>query len=310
MVVPALNEAESLLELFLRTKAVFELQDQSFEFIVVDDGSTDETRRILQALRAMYPQVAYVRHAKPHGKSMALMQGFDMAGGDVVITMDGDLQDQPEDIPAFLAKLAEGYDLVGGWRKDRRDTGAKRMVSGVFNKLTRMVGGFDFRDINCGFKAYSSKALDKMNLRGEMHRITPLVGLSHGFSYAEIPVNHAPRKHGTSRFRLLRHRGLLDLASFVVVNTTRLRPLHVFTEVAILLGMAAVLLLGLHWPAQAYASQTLGTVMAFAGTWLLAVATLLPLFGFILEVLTSYHQGGDWRQGLSLERVEARCRMQ
>jgi glycosyltransferase involved in cell wall biosynthesis len=296
--VPALNEAESLEELYERTAATMQRLGQDFEFLVVDDGSTDGTFDLLTRLKASHKEVRAICHAKRHGKSMALMQAFDAARGDVVVCLDADLQDQPEDIPLLLEKIAEGYDMAGGWRRERKDTSSKCFVSGVYNFLINRLCHCPVHDINCGLKAMTRKTFAGMDLRGDMHRIMPLLAMSRGLSFAEVPVGHAPRKHGQSRYRLLRHRGILDLFAFYAMQSTQLRPFHVFFEAGFVLFVLACL---------AFVAGTLGyfaglRFLAFGlaglGGLLVFVATMLPLFGFCLEVLTGHLKAEHWRHQL------------
>ncbi|HEU6436413.1 MAG TPA: glycosyltransferase family 2 protein [Nitratidesulfovibrio sp.] len=296
--VPALNEAESLEELFQRVSSTMQAVGQEFEFLVIDDGSTDGTFDLLARLRESHPQIRCIRHAKPHGKSMGLMQAFNAARGDVVVCIDADLQDQPEDIPRLLDKIAEGWDMVGGWRHNRKDSPSKCFVSAIYNKIVHKLCDCPAKDINCGLKAMTRATAQKLDLRGDMHRIMPLLARSHGLSFVEIPVDHAPRKHGRSRYRLLRHRGLLDLFAFYAMQSTQLRPFHVFFEMGVVLfGLGCLSLLGsgvgllLHW-------EILPLVFAVFGMLFIFVGALLPLFGFSLEVITSQMKDKAWRSQL------------
>jgi hypothetical protein len=311
VIVPALNESASLEELYERTRRALG-DGQRFEFIVVDDGSTDDTVGKLKAMRARRPEICILSHYRNHGKSLALMQGFAAARGDVAVIMDADLQDQPEAIPDFLDKIAEGYDLVNGWRKDRRDARSKVLVSSVFNLLTSRIFNCRIHDINCGFKAIRRPAYKQLQLQGDLHRLIPAIVAGKGGKVTEIPVPHCPRKHGQSRYRLLRHRGLLDIIALVASNATQLRPFHVFCEVAMLFWLAAAVALagwaGLTvWGTDASLWMRLvRPLVAVLGVGSAFVGTVLPLFGFQMEVTSGRHQDAGWRRGLLKERVEAR----
>ena len=228
VVIPVFNEEESLEELHRRTRAVLVSLGLRFEFIFVNDGSSDRSHARLARLRDEFPEICIISHRRNHGKSMALMQGFARASGDAAIMMDADLQDEPENIPVMLEKLATGYDLVNGWRADRNDPFFKRLVSGVYNLITRRVLGLSLHDINCGFKVMRKDLYKCLSLRGDLHRLIPAMAQNLGFAVTEVPISHAPRKHGVSKYRLLRHRGLLDIISLTSTLAYRVRPFHIF----------------------------------------------------------------------------------
>jgi glycosyltransferase involved in cell wall biosynthesis len=311
IIVPALNESASMEELYERTRRALG-GGQPFEFIVVDDGSTDETVDTLKTMRERCPNICILSHYRNHGKSLALMQGFAAARGDVAVIMDADLQDQPEAIPQFLDKIAEGYDLVNGWRKDRRDARSKVLVSGVFNLLTSRIFKCRIHDINCGFKAIRRPVYKQLELQGDLHRLIPAIVAGKGGKVTEIPVPHCPRKYGQSRYRLLRHRGLLDIIALVAGNATQLRPFHVFCEAAIAFWVVAAAALagwvGLTiWGVdEALWMRLLRPLVAMLGAGSVFVGTILPLFGFQMEVTSGRHQDAGWRRALLKERIEAR----
>ncbi len=311
IIVPALNEADSLPELYDRTaKALGDRQ--SFEFIVVDDGSTDDTVARLKDLRCRHANIAIVSHYRNHGKSLALMQGFSIARGDVAVLMDADLQDQPEAIPQFLEKIAEGFDLVNGWRKDRRDARSKVWVSSIFNWLTARVFKCPVHDINCGFKAIRKSVYKRLELQGDLHRLIPAIVSSKGGTVTEIPVPHCPRRYGNSRYRLLRHRGLLDIVAVAAANATQSRPFHVFCETAILFWLLAAMALaswiGLTVFGDEHATwvKVIRPLVALAGLGAAFLGTVLPLCGFQMEVAGGRHQNAIWRRSLLKERIESR----
>lgn len=311
IIVPALNESASLEELYDRTAAAVGAA-QPFEFIVVDDGSQDDTVERLKAMRTRHPNISILSHYRNHGKSLALMQGFSAARGDVAVLMDADLQDQPEAIPDFLDKIAEGYDLVNGWRKERKDAPSKVMVSSVFNWLTARVFKCRIHDINCGFKAIRRSFYKQLELQGDLHRLIPAIVAGKGGRVTEIAVPHCPRRYGGSRYRLLRHRGLLDIIALVAGNATRSRPFHVFCETAIVFWLMAMVSLagwiGLTvWgPEEAVWLRIARPLVALAGVGAAFVGTILPLFGFQMEVTAGRHQNTTWRRALLKEQVEAR----
>lgn len=304
VLVPAYNEAASLEELFLRTDAVMRAQGQAYEFIVIDDGSTDSSLEVLEHLRAIYPQIGMISHARNHGKSMGLMQGYARSRGDVIVTMDGDLQDMPEDIPSFLSTISQGYDLVGGCRRMRKDSAAKRFVSMVYNRIVKHITGHEFKDINCGFKAYTRQVVKRLELTGDMHRLIPAIAVSYGFRVTEIPVGHKPRRYGTSRYHLLRHRGLLDLVAFTVLRATQVRPFHVMSEMGLALlcvsftAFVGVWLLGIGEPHQSAWRELLRFILGFCGGLFGLIGALTPMVGLLVECITLHSQGASWRGSL------------
>jgi glycosyltransferase involved in cell wall biosynthesis len=306
VIVPALNESSSLEELYERINLTFAKWNGKFEIIFVDDGSTDGSYEKIIAMREKHPNIALIRHRKNHGKSLALMQGFDMARGEIAITLDADLQDQPEMIPRFIEKLEEGYDMVSGWRQERKDTPSKRFVSKVFNSLILKIFDCKVHDINCGFKAYSSTVYKRLELRGDLHRLIPVIVSEMGFKVGEVPVVHAERKHGESKYRLFRHRGLLDIIAFSAKHTTQWRPFHVFCELAAFFWGGAIIALIIWVTTRGNIPEIFNILLAISGTWFLFVGTLLPLFGFYLELEADRYQNADDRKSLIIETADSK----
>lgn len=306
IVVPVFNEAESLEELYRRTKSVFDQLDLSFEFIAIDDGSSDGSYERLIELRERFPHVGIIRHRCNHGKSLSLMQGFALANGDVAVTMDADLQDEPENIPLLLKKLDEGYDMVNGWRRQRKDPFLKRMVSGVFNLITRKILKVNVHDINCGLKIFKKDLYKRLNLRGDLHRLIPAIAKNLGFSVAEMPVSHAPRRQGVSKYHLLRYRGLLDIISLTSTLAYRVRPFHIFTEIAfiawclfgITLALLIFVLLTYHGPVWMYVAAPL---LFFATFVFLMIGIVFPVVGLILDNMLVRFNDEQWRASLIRE---------
>lgn len=302
IVVPALNEAQSLNELYSRIKAVFVEINRPFEFVLVDDGSSDDTREVAAALCRDNDNVIVIHHMRRYGKSIALMQGFDAANGDVGITMDADLQDQPEMIPRLLDKLDEGYDLVNAYRYNRHDKSSRRFVSKLYNGFVSWVFNSDIKDVNCGLKALRRPVYKSLELYGDLHRLIPVIAELKAFKTIEVPVEHKDRKHGQSRYRLLRHRGFLDIVVLFIMNASESRPFHFFSELAFIFwSLAALCLFG--WigvvfattPDSGHAIRIAGTLLGGIGTWAGFVGTILPLFGFFLEFEARRLQNAEWR---------------
>ena len=232
IVVPVMNESQNIGPLYEKIAAVLHSMKVRYEVIFVDDGSTDETFSELQKLHQAFPNiVSVIRFRKNFGKTPALVAGFGHCRGDVVFTMDGDLQDDPAEIPNFLAKLDEGYDLVTGWKFPRLDPLSKTFPSRIFNGLVNKVTGQKLHDINCGFKAYRREVIQDMHLKlyGEFHRLIPVIAHWRGFRIAEIKVHHNPRTFGVSKFGGKRFtRGLIDLLTVLFLTSFLHTPLRLF----------------------------------------------------------------------------------
>lgn len=238
VVVPVLNEVDTVGELSRQVAEVLAGEGRSFEIIFVDDGSSDGTPERVKEIHADDPRVKLVRLRRNFGKAAALCAGFDASSGEIIVTMDGDLQDDPHEIPRFLTKLEEEQlDLVSGWKKKRHDPISKRYPSLLFNWATRKMASVELHDFNCGFKAYRREVLDQIALYGELHRYIPVLASRRGFSIGEIAVRHHPRRHGTSKYGFDRfYKGLLDLITVLFITKYTRRPLHLFGFI----GLASV----------------------------------------------------------------------
>jgi len=231
IVIPLFNEEESISELAEWIKGVCESNSLSFEVIFVDDGSTDNSWPIIEGLSEKYNEVRGIKFRRNYGKSAALNEGFTEAAGDVVITMDADLQDNPEEIPELYRMITEdGYQLVSGWKKRRHDPLSKRIPSKFFNRFTRMMSGIHLNDFNCGLKAYHHNVVKSVEVYGEMHRYIPVIAKWNGFKkIGEKVVQHQPRKYGSTKFGMERFmKGFLDLLSITFVSKFGKRPMHFF----------------------------------------------------------------------------------
>ncbi|MFM7929909.1 MAG: glycosyltransferase family 2 protein [Pirellula sp.] len=225
VVIPLLNESETLPELVRRIDA--SIEGNPPEIVFVDDGSSDHSWQVIEGLAASRGSMRAIRFRRNFGKAAALAAGFKEASGDILITMDADLQDDPKEIPRMLGKLDEGYDVVSGWKQKRLDPWHKRWPSLVFNAILRFFSRLPLHDFNCGFKAYRREVLQEIDLYGEMHRFVPVLASARGFRVAEIAVEHHPRLHGFSKYGWSRiPKGLLDLATVVFLTRFRYRPQH------------------------------------------------------------------------------------
>ncbi|MBI5604960.1 MAG: glycosyltransferase family 2 protein [Deltaproteobacteria bacterium] len=230
VIIPVFNEAKNIPILLKELKEVLEPSEYSYEILCVDDGSLDETFNILKEAVSQWNFLKVVRLRKNFGQTAALSAGFDLAEGDIIITMDGDLQNDPRDIPSLVKKIKEGYDLVSGWREKRQDPFlSRRLPSMIANKIISWVTGVNLHDYGCTLKAFKKDVAKHIRLYGEMHRFIPAIASWIGVTIAEIPVNHRSRKFGRSKYGISRTiRVVLDLITVKFLLTYSTRPIHVF----------------------------------------------------------------------------------
>jgi len=295
IVIPLYNEEDSLRELFRWIKYTLEPQNLSFEVIFVDDGSTDGSWKVLQELAAAEPRVKVIRFRRNHGKSAGLNVGFKAATGTVVVTMDADLQDSPEEIPGLIHMVVEeGYDLVSGWKKKRYDPLSKTIPTKFYNWTTRRMSGIKLHDFNCGLKAYRLEVVKNVDVHGEMHRYIPVLAKSAGFTrIGEKVVQHQKRKYGKTKFGLSRFiNGPLDLITLSFVSKFSKRPMHFFGllgTVMFVFGLATSLYLGVEkiYAMQLGLKERLVTEKSFFYIALssMIIGAQLFLTGFIAELI-------------------------
>jgi len=251
MVIPLLNEEKGLQTLHARLKNVLDQLGRTYEIIFIDDGSEDDSWLVLERLHAKDKTVKAIQLGRNSGKAAALSAGFRNAQGKVIITMDADLQDDPEEIPSLIKKLEEGYDLISGWRFKRADSLLKIIPSKIFNRLTSFLTGARIHDFNCGFKAYKRRVIRDIKLYGEMHRYIPALAYWKGYAVGEIKVGHHPRAYGRSKFGPMRiFRGLTDLLTVMFLTRYMERPLHLFGPIGSLFFLAGLIIniyLGTLW---------------------------------------------------------------
>ncbi|MDU8946021.1 glycosyltransferase family 2 protein [Rhodophyticola sp. MJ-SS7] len=251
IVVPFLNERETLKPLYEQISAVLSELKVSFEVIFVNDGSNDGSREVVAEIASSNDNVLTLNFRRNFGKAAALSAGFERAKGAIVITMDADLQDDPNEIPKFLDAIQKGADVVSGWKRVRNDPLSKTLPSRIFNGLTATIFDIKLHDINCGFKAYRREALRHLNLYGELHRFTPALLAGAGFSIAEVEVQHHAREFGRSKYGWTRFiKGLLDLSTVLLLTRYGARPLHFFALAGLpllILGSAFVIYLSALW---------------------------------------------------------------
>jgi dolichol-phosphate mannosyltransferase len=261
IVIPVHNEQATIAPL---CQALQQVLPPDHEILFIDDGSTDQTWTEIARLHRP-GQVRGLRFRRNFGKTIALQAGFAAARGEIVFTMDGDLQDDPTEIPRFLDLLNQGYDLVSGWKKVRHDPAGKVIASRLFNATVSVVGGLKLHDINCGFKAYRAEVAKNLRLQGEFHRFTPLLAHAMGFRVGELVVTHHPRRHGHSHYGFARlFKGFLDLLTVILLTRYAERPSHAF-GLAALVTLLLALLLAWPFPLWSAASAIASVVFLSAG---------------------------------------------
>jgi len=236
IIVPALDEAESLPELVERIATAVGGMGRTHEVWIIDDGSTDDTQAVIDRLRGDHPELHTIQFTRNYGKAAALSAGFSAARAPLIVTMDADLQDDPAEIPHLVAKLDEGWDLVSGWKQKRKDSFIKNTTSKLYNGATSLATGIKLHDHNCGLKIYRREVCEAVRLYGEMHRYVPAQAHLQGFRVTELPVRHEKRKHGVTKYGASRFlNGFLDLMTVVFLANRSSSPLHLFGRVGLAL---------------------------------------------------------------------------
>lgn len=291
VVIPVHDEERSVKLLYDELEAVFAGGRRAWEAVFVDDGSSDGTFGALARLHDAHDNVRVVRLRRNFGKAAALDAGFAEAAGDVVVTIDGDLQDDPAEIPRLLAKLDEGFDLVSGWKTNRRDPLSRRVPSKIFNAVAGQVSGVHLHDMNCGLKAYRAEVVQGMRLYGELHRYIPVLAHYRGYRITELPVNHRPREHGRSNYGVERYvRGFLDLLTVTFMGRYRHRPLHLFGGLGLLTSLLGIAIL-VYLTVVKLAGHAIGQRPLLAlGVLLVVVGIQLLSLGLLSELITSHHE--------------------
>lgn len=293
VVIPAYNEEDSLWPLAIELKKVFnEMKDYEFEVIIVDDGSTDDSFKILNEIKREDNRFKFISFQKNYGKSAALSIGFKYATGDYIVTMDADLQDDPQEIPNLVKKINEGFDLVSGWKKIRFDPFIKKYTSRIFNFVTALLTGIKIHDFNCGLKIYRKEVAQSIKVYGEMHRYLPVLAHWNGFRVGEIIVKHNPRRYGKTKFGASRFlKGFLDLITILFTTRYLRRPLHFFGTmgfILFLLGFGIDLYLAYEW---AFLGKYLtNRPMLWLGILLILLGVQTIAIGLIGEMIAHHAQ--------------------
>jgi len=295
IVIPLYNEEESLRELHRELRMTLGGMNLRHEILFIDDGSTDRSFQVLRDIRGRDRRVRIIRFRRNYGKSAALSVGFEKAQGAVVVTMDADLQDDPAEIPALRRRILEGYDLVSGWKKVRRDPLSKTVPSRFFNFVTRVMTGIPLHDFNCGLKAYRRDVIKTIHVYGELHRYIPVLAHWEGFRVGELVVRHRSRRFGKTKFGMARFwKGFLDLLTALFTTRYVRRPLHLFGfwgMVAFVIGLVIDAWLVVEW----YLGRTaLGNRPLFLlGILLMIVGIQFISIGLLGELITRGQQSRE-----------------
>ncbi len=305
-VIPAKNEEKSLEILTKEIQSTVKKLGKKYEIIFIDDGSTDNTFKVLKKIHKDKKNLKVVRLRGNWGKSVALKTGFQRAKGNLVFTLDADLQDDPKEIPNFVKKINEGYDLVSGWKRKRHDSVHTVILSRILNNfLIPRLTGVRLHDINCGFKAYKNDVIKSLNLYGELYRFIPIFVAKNNYRIAEIEINHRARKYGNSKYGITKNiRGLLDLITIVYLTKYLKRPGHffgtggmVFLSIGFLIGLYITYLrittggIAFHLP------------LLILGLLLMVVGAQLITTGLVAEMLTNFNQEKDSSENIILEEL-------
>ncbi len=291
VVVPLRDEEQSVEPLLRELEVALTPLETAWEVVFVDDGSTDGTFAQLSRLHDLHDNVRVVRLRRNFGKAAALAAGFAESAGDVVVTLDGDLQDDPLEIPRLLAKLDEGFDLVSGWKAHRRDPLTRRVLSKIFNAVAGRMSGVRLHDMNCGLKAYRAEVVHGLRLYGELHRYIPVLAHYRGFRIAEVPVNHRAREHGRSRYGMERYlRGFLDLLTVTFLGRYRHRPLHLFGGLGLALLGGGLAVLAYLTVIKAGGAAIGGRPLLTLGVLLVVVGMQFLSLGLLTELITTHNE--------------------
>jgi glycosyltransferase involved in cell wall biosynthesis len=288
VVVPVFNERDGLRDLYREIESACDSIGLPWELIVVDDGSTDGTDEVLRELGDEHPQIRVVRLRRNFGKSAALAAGFAQTSGHTVVTLDGDGQDDPAEIPALVRRLGEGYQVVSGWKRERHDPRLRRWASRLFNGVTARLSGVRLHDFNCGLKAYDGECARALEIYGELHRYIPVLAVQRGWRVTELPVNHRARRHGRSKFGFGRYaRGPFDLLTVLFIGRYQYRPLHLFGGLGFALILVGVVV-SAYLAVLRFSGEAIGDrPLLLLGALLIVVGIQLLTFGLLSQMFVA-----------------------
>jgi len=303
-VIPVFNEQDSLEQLY--TEIINNINKYEYEIIFIDDGSNDDSYKILQKLSDNDKHVKLIKFRKNFGKSAGLNVGFEAATGDIVFTMDADLQDDPGEIDQFIKKLEEGYDMVTGWKVKRLDPISKTWPSKIFNKVTSNTFNLKLHDYNCGYKAYRKDVIEEIDIYGEMHRYIPALASSLGFRIAEIPVHHRKREFGKTKYGSERYlRGFLDLLTVKLVTGYIHSPLYLFGRIGFGFGLIGfIIALYLSIMKLGFGTPLYNRPLLYLGTLLMIVGLQFFSIGLLGELIINRNRAANRKKNISIaERI-------
>jgi glycosyltransferase involved in cell wall biosynthesis len=307
VVLPIYEEEESLPELFEQLCGVLDGMDCSYEIVAVNDGSKDRSAEVLVGIAKQRPEVRVLDFRRNYGQTAALMAGFDHARGDIIITLDADLQNDPADIPKLMAKINEGYDVVSGWRADRKDAAISRnFVSRIANALISKISGVKLQDYGCTLKAYRRDVMSNVRLYGEMHRFIPIYASWMGAKVVEIAVGHNARRYGRSKYGLERiFKVLLDLMVLKFLESYLVKPIYVFGGFGVVAMLTAFVVLA--WAIALkvfYGTSLILTPLPLLAAMLFLIGCISILLGLLAEIMTrTYFESQGGRAYLVRERT-------
>lgn len=292
IIVPLLNEEESIVPLTNEIRKAVKPINTAYEVLFIDDGSSDDSLKVIKEVCRTDRRFKYISLRKNYGKSAALHVGFQNITGEAVITIDADLQDDPNEIPNLLSKLAEGYDLCSGWKKVRHDPFIKKYSSRFFNFVTKILSGIKIHDFNCGLKAYRKEVVENLKVHGELHRYIPVLAKWQGYSITEIPVKHHPRRYGKTKFGISRFfKGFIDLITVIFLTRYIKRPMHFFGFLGALSFLFGLIVNGYLTYLWFSGIPLSNRPMLFLGMLLIIVGVQFFSVGFLGEILV--HQIRD-----------------
>ena len=288
IIIPVFNEEESILELAEEISGVMKDLSAGYELIFIDDGSRDSSYDKIKSLADKDSRINGVRFRRNYGKAAALSEGFRISKGKMIVTMDSDLQDNPAEIPGLMKKLDEGFDVISGWKKNRKDPWTKRFPSKIFNLVTRMMSGIKIHDFNCGLKIYRSDVIKTVRVYGELHRYIPVLAKLAGFNVGELVVNHRLRKFGKTKFGASRFlKGFLDLTTVLFLGKFERNPLHFFGILGGFLFLSGLVING-YLTIQWFGGVWIGNrPILFLGILLMIVGIQFISLGLLAEMITA-----------------------
>jgi glycosyltransferase involved in cell wall biosynthesis len=302
-IIPVFNEEESLERLY--SEILENIENKDYEIIFIDDGSSDNSFNIMELLAKRDKRVKIIKFRKNFGKSASLQTGFENAKGDIIFTMDADLQDNPIEIPEFIEKIEEGYDLVTGWKKNRKDPISKTIPSKFFNFITSVSFKLKLHDYNCGFKAYKREVINEIDIYGEMHRYIPAIVHTKGFKVTEIPVEHRPREFGRSKYGVERYlRGFLDLLTVKLLTSFTHSPLYLFGRIGSTFSIIGFLI-GLYLTIMKYAfhQPLYNRPLLFLSILLIMVGLQFFSIGLLGELIVNQSRDKNKKRIISIEKT-------